>query len=65
MPTHDRTFSWNESAFRDLQARFPHTVLVLRAQFSVGDLIAAYRAGIRVFHVTANYHGRGPANRFI
>lgn len=57
--------AWNEGVFRDLRTRFPHTLVALRCAFESFDPSACYHAGVRIFHLTANYHGRGRSNRFV
>lgn len=57
---------WNENVYRQVQDRFPNSVLCLRLNsVSKEDLLQNLRAGIRVFHLAANYHGRGPDGRFV
>ncbi len=56
---------WNERLYQKAKSMFPVTEIILRNQFDVDVLLSAYRAGVRVFHVTANAHGRGTDNRFI
>ena len=49
-----------------VRGRFPQAVVMLR--LSYGDLSAldaAYAHGVRVFHLTADYHGRLPDGRFV
>jgi hypothetical protein len=57
---------WNATLFRELQTRFTETVICLRQDFtSPEELLERYRAGVRVFHLAANYHGRGRDGRFV
>jgi len=56
---------WNETLFRDLQTRFAESAICLREDFtSPEELLERYRGGVRVFHLVANYHGRGRDGRF-
>jgi hypothetical protein len=57
---------WNEALFREIQARFPKSAICLRLDFGSGaDLSKCYHSGIRVFHLVADYHGRGRDGRFV
>lgn len=57
---------WNENVRRQVQDRFPNSVICLRlGSVSKQELLQNLRAGIRVFHLAANYHGRGPDGRFV
>ncbi len=57
---------WNETLFRVLQNRFTGSVICLRQDFiSPEELLKRYRAGVRVFHLAADYHGRGQDGRFV
>ena len=54
-----------ESAFSDLHALLPDTLLALRLPYlDRGTLLAAYEAGVRIFHLVTDLHGRGPDGRF-
>jgi hypothetical protein len=58
--------SWDQAAFQALQARFPASLIALRAPFAPDEtLLARYRDGVRVFHLTASYHGRGADGQFV
>jgi hypothetical protein len=57
--------SWSEAIFRDLRYHFPKTLPILRTDFEHDDLIACFEAGARIFHLCANYHGRGKSGRFV
>jgi hypothetical protein len=48
---------WESGAFNRLKEIFPNTQPCLRLQFGA-NLLDLYRQGVRVFHLTANYHGR-------
>lgn len=57
---------WNADLFADLRAAWPGTVIALRISFTAREnLLAHFDAGVRVFHLSANYHGCGPDGRFI
>ena len=57
---------WNEALFPEIRMRFPDSAICLRQDFvSTEDLLDYYRWGIRVFHLVANYHGRGRDGRFV
>ncbi len=59
-PDVDRTL------YDEIHARFPHALIGLRTPFVSGDdLLALVNMGIRLFHMTANYHGSGPRGEFI
>jgi hypothetical protein len=49
---------WDPAFYQKLRALFPQSELILRTTFSDERLIACKEAGIRIFHLTANYHGR-------
>ncbi len=57
---------WNETLFREVQKRFAESAVCLREDFtSPEELLKRYRSGVRVFHLAADYHGRGPDGRFV
>ena len=57
---------WNENVYRRVQDCFPNTVICLRlGSLSKEELLQNLRAGIRVFHFPANYHGRWLDGRFV
>jgi hypothetical protein len=54
------------SLLSDLRSSFPDTILALRLNFTDAKTLLAYaEAGIRVFHLLANYHGRSSDGRFV
>lgn len=55
---------WDEEAFKELVLQFPDSIIILRTHFE-NDLLYLFKAGVRNFHLTANYHGRGKSNRFV
>jgi hypothetical protein len=55
---------WDEEAFKKIQKTYPKSILILRTEFQ-SDLMYFFQAGIRNFHLTANYHGRSADGRFV
>jgi len=56
----------NKALLKEIQMRFPKSTICLRLDFVSGEeLLKHYRAGIRVFHLVANYHGLGRDGRFV
>jgi hypothetical protein len=56
---------WNEELYCDVRGRFPKSIVCLRLDsVSKELLLESFRAGIRVFHLAANYHGRDRDGRF-
>jgi hypothetical protein len=50
---------WDARLFEVIGRLFPETVICLRVPFVGGDTLAGHaEAGVRVFHLTADYHGR-------
>ena len=50
----------------DLQSAFPDSILALRLPYLDSETLLAYaRAGIKVFHLLADFHGRGQDGRFV
>jgi hypothetical protein len=57
---------WNEALLREIRLRFAESTVCLRhALLSTEELLQHYQSGIRVFHLVANYHGRGRDGRFV
>ena len=57
---------WNEALFREIRTRFAESTVCLRHDLgSSEELLKHYHSGIRVFHLVANYHGRGGDGRFV
>ena len=57
---------WNEALLREIRMQFPESTICLRHDFiSREELSKYYHAGIRVFHLVANYHGLGRGGRFV
>lgn len=60
--------SWDENVYQEICSHFPGSILSLR--FELGPafeerMLACYRSGARVFHLKANYHGRGTDGQFV
>jgi hypothetical protein len=56
----------NEALLEETQARFPEATICLRYELaSKEELLRHYCSGFRVFHLAANYHGRGRDGRFV
>lgn len=56
---------WDQALFDALLDRFPNTVIALRTALDDKDLLAYAEAGVAVFHLVANYHGRSADGRFV
>lgn len=56
---------WDEDFYLEIRSKFPRTIPILRANFGSGEIMAAFHAGVRVFHLAADYHGRGEDGRFV
>lgn len=56
---------WSGSLYREIQSDFPKAMIILRSDFNTDEIMAAYKAGVRIFHLTANYHGKGKTNEFV
>jgi hypothetical protein len=55
-----------QSLLSNLQSLFPDTILTLRLPYTDGRTLLSYaEAGIKVFHLLADYHGRGQEERFV
>lgn len=58
---------WDEGLYRGARTRFPTSLVCLRLPYEPGiegKLLAHARSGPRVFHLVADYHGRGRDGRF-
>ena len=56
---------WDQPLLARVQRRFPRSVVCLRMALPSTDaLLRAVGSGIRVFHLLADYHGRGNDGRF-
>jgi len=57
---------WDEELYHHVQAHFPKSIIGLRLDsVSKDELLQCFREGVRVFHLAANYHGRGRDGRFV
>lgn len=57
---------WDEGLHAEIRRLFPQTLVCLRVRFPTGeDLMKYAAAGIRIFHFTANYHGKGRDDTFV
>ena len=55
-----------QSVLSELQISFPDTILALRLPYPDGKNLLTYAdAGVRVFHLLADYHGRGSDGSFV
>ena len=55
-----------QSFLSTLQNSFPDTILALRLTYTDSKTLLAYaESGVRVFHLLADYHGRGSDGRFV
>ncbi|MGH7538539.1 MAG: glutamate synthase-related protein [Gemmatimonadales bacterium] len=58
---------WSEAAYRELRDRFPAAIIGVRLAFAPGvsdELVRLARTGVGVFHLVADFHGRGADGRF-
>jgi len=57
---------WDNGLYQEIQSRFPESIICLRLHFAPGEELLRYtELGIRVFHLVADYHGRGRDRRFV
>lgn len=57
---------WDERLFEKIGEEFPEALISLRTPFvSKKKLLKYYKRGVRVFHLLADYHGRGEKGLFI
>lgn len=57
---------WDEGLYREIRTSLPETLVCLRIPFTAGKALLSYAdKGIRVFHLTANYHGCSPEGTFV
>ena len=56
---------WDPQLLEQVQRGFPGSIVCLRMELpSTKALLQAVASGVRVFHLLANYHGRGKDGRF-
>lgn len=63
-PTLLEMANWNEKFYQSIRTHFPNTLVMLRTHFE-NDLLHYYQAGVRIFHLVADYHGRGESGQFV
>jgi hypothetical protein len=55
-----------QSLVSSLKTSYPDTILALRLSYPDRETLLRYTGyGLRVFHLLADYHGRGPDGRFV
>jgi hypothetical protein len=56
---------WDQHLLERVQRQFPRSIVCLRMELPATEaLLRAVGSGVRVFHLLANYHGRGSDGRF-
>jgi hypothetical protein len=56
----------DDTLYNEIRARQPEALIGLRTRFVSGEnLLAHVESGIRIFHLTASYHGRDPNGVFV
>jgi hypothetical protein len=56
----------DDTLFNEIQAQLPDTMIGLRTRFVSGeDLMQHIASGIKIFHLTSNYHGKDPKGTFV
>jgi len=59
--------SWDEKLHKEIRTRFPGSILCVRLGFAAGyeeQLLRCVHAGVRVFHLVADFHGRNENGDF-
>jgi len=56
---------WSESFYSQIKARHSNSLIILRADYESEELISAFQKGVRIFHLTADYHGQGKNGQFV
>ena len=55
-----------QSSIINLQSHFPDTIIAVRIAYGNPEiLLDLYESGVRVFHLVADFHGRGEDGRFV
>jgi len=55
-----------QSSINNLQSIFPDSIIAVRLPYGNPDtVLKLYEIGVRVFHLVADYHGRGGDGRFV
>ncbi len=58
--------AWDAALHDEIRFCFPEALVALRLPFAAGeDLLRFHALGVRVFHLVADYHGRGSDGRFV
>ena len=58
--------SWDPALYDEIRRCFPETLVALRLPYGPPETLLHYHAlGVRVFHLTADYHGTGADGRFV
>lgn len=69
LPSHPRIIEmdgWSEALYRDIRTMLPETLVCLRIPFTAGEQLLRYaKSGVRIFHLTADYHGNNPEGTFV
>lgn len=55
---------WDLNVYQKLISQSPHTQVILRTGFS-NALLEVFQAGVRIFHLIADYHGQDGDGRFV
>jgi hypothetical protein len=57
---------WDEPLYEYIRALFPECILSLRIPYTSPQRLLEYaQKGVHVFHLVADYHGRGPGGEFV
>jgi len=55
-----------QSAIVKIQSKFPNALIAVRIPYgNPKNLLQLYESGVRVFHLVADFHGRGEDGRFV
>lgn len=54
----------NPKIYQKIHTKFPNSLLILRSDFEE-DLYTYYLEGVRIFHLTADEHGRSKSGKFV
>lgn len=73
LPSHPRLImldgwppSLDDTLYNEIRSRYPSTLVGLRTRFPGGEALLTHIAsGIKIFHLTANYHGQDPNGVFV
>lgn len=57
---------WDEELYSEMLTRFSKSLIALRTDFADAEALLSYaERGVRVFHLLADYHGRGRNGKFV